>query len=92
MRLRRKNIKVFVTAMAVGLATVSAANAGTTTYKYDALGRVIQVDYPDGARITYAYDAAGNRTRVVSTASPPSSATVKVVVLPLLGGVIIPVN
>jgi len=44
---------------------VSQAFAGTTTYKYDTLGRVIEVDYPDGSIITYTYDKAGNRTATV---------------------------
>lgn len=48
--------------------TTSAANAGTTSYKYDALGRVIEVIYPDGSKIQYEYDQAGNRTRVIRTA------------------------
>jgi len=48
--------------------SASQALAGDTTYTYDALGRVIEVNYPDGSKITYTYDAAGNRTQVVKTA------------------------
>lgn len=40
------------------------AIAGTTTYQYDSLGRVIKVTYPDSKQICYAYDSAGNRTQV----------------------------
>jgi len=47
---------------------VSPAFAGTTTYKYDALGRVIEVDYPDGTKVFYQYDAAGNRTQTTRQA------------------------
>jgi hypothetical protein len=36
--------------------------AGTENYTYDALGRLRSVSYPTGAQMTYAYDAAGNRT------------------------------
>jgi len=54
------------TALVTGLVLMaSSANAGTTTYKYDTLGRVIEVDYPDGSIITYTYDKAGNRTATV---------------------------
>ncbi|EIK43220.1 YD repeat protein [Cellvibrio sp. BR] len=45
----------------------SSALAGTVVYKYDALGRVIEVVYSNGTRIIYTYDKAGNRTRVVKT-------------------------
>lgn len=38
------------------------ANAGSNTYKYDALGRLIEVIASDGADTTFTYDAAGNRT------------------------------
>ena len=47
-----------------------AAEAGTTQYQYDALGRLVEVIFPDGVIVTYAYDQAGNRTsKVVSTNS-----------------------
>jgi len=57
----KKASTVVVIAAALG-GLVSPAFAGTTTYKYDALGRVIEVDYPDGSIVYYSYDAAGNRT------------------------------
>ena len=43
--------------------------AGTTVYKYDAQDRLIEVDYPDGSKVTYTFDAAGNRTQTVKTAA-----------------------
>jgi RHS repeat-associated protein/uncharacterized repeat protein (TIGR01451 family) len=38
--------------------------AGVTHYEYDALNQLTGVTYPEGRRVTYAYDPAGNRTRV----------------------------
>ncbi|MGN6424591.1 MAG: RHS repeat domain-containing protein [Asticcacaulis sp.] len=52
--------------LALALAGASA-HAGTTTYKYDTLGRVVEVDYPDGTIVKYTYDSAGNRTQTVRT-------------------------
>jgi YD repeat-containing protein len=62
-----KSICVLLAALAA-MSGAAGAHAGTTTYKYDALGRVTEVVYPDGSKITYTYDAAGNRTQVVRTA------------------------
>ncbi len=56
-----------------GLMLATAAlpsHAGTTTYKYDTLGRVIEADYPDGSIVTYAYDKNGNRTTTTRHAGP----------------------
>lgn len=42
----------------------------TVTHTYDELGRLTAVEYSDGTRINYVYDAAGNRiSQTVTTAS-----------------------
>ena len=71
--MRRPSNRAFIAILgflaASGLAlSGSPAFAGNTTYKYDSLGRVIEVDYPNGTVIKYTYDAAGNRTQVAKTA------------------------
>ena len=46
------------------------AYAGSVSYAYDTLGRLATVVYNNGTTtttITYSYDAAGNRTSVVTT-------------------------
>lgn len=43
--------------------------ASAITYKYDDLGRVIEVTYDSGQKITYTYDAGGNILTVQSTGS-----------------------
>lgn len=41
--------------------TVNTVQAVDVGYKYDALGRIIRVEYPNGTAIRYQYDALGNR-------------------------------
>jgi len=61
-------MKIVIAAAAIAFALCAGhALAGDTTYKYDVQGRLIEVNYPDGAKVTYTYDAAGNRTKVVKT-------------------------
>jgi hypothetical protein len=62
----------------MSLALTGAAVAATASYEYDALGRLTRIGYPDGKRVIYRLDAAGNRTQVSSGTLPgaPSSITV----------------
>jgi YD repeat-containing protein len=55
-----------------------ATPADTVTYVYDALGRLQEVQYPNGNAVTYTLDPAGNREEVASRAPPgvPASITV----------------
>lgn len=48
----------------------AAASAGSATHLYDSLGRLTKVTYSNGVVITYVYDAAGNRSSVVTTGAP----------------------
>ena len=69
-------ISIAVIGLVIGLAAISSAQSAT--YYYDALNRLIKVDYGDGNFVEYAYDQAGNRLYVgaldtsppVTTASP----------------------
>jgi len=62
---------------ALALALLAAdAVLGATTYSYDALGRLSTVSYDNGKQVIYSYDAAGNRTQVVSQGAvnqPPTA-------------------
>lgn len=57
-------------AAATVLAALNASGqtAGTESYAYDALGRLIRVTHTNGAVTQYSYDAAGNRKSAGSTA------------------------
>jgi len=52
----------------IGSAMFGTAYAGTTTYKYDVQGRIIEIDYPNGAIVKYTYDNAGNRSQIAKQA------------------------
>lgn len=39
----------------------------SATYTYDSMGRLKTVTFANGTVITYSYDAAGNRTSVVTS-------------------------
>jgi YD repeat-containing protein len=58
-----RHLALIAASVAVFLGSVPA-QAGTITYTYDALGRVITATYPNGETITYTYDNAGNRKQV----------------------------
>lgn len=88
----------------LGFADVASAQE-TTTYTYDALGRVISV-YRSGGPIngtasSYTYDAASNRTNVTVSGSPNGSGngsggasvqTTTYVVLPISGFTVIAIT
>jgi YD repeat-containing protein len=64
MRLRAR-VQVILLGMLVWLASAFAAAAQTTTtYEYDAVGRLISAIDSNGRAVVYKYDTAGNRIRV----------------------------
>lgn len=61
-----------------GCALGAAAQTATVTYEYDALGRLVSTDYPNGNITDYTYDDAGNRLSVVTAPPPPNNAPIAV--------------
>jgi YD repeat-containing protein len=57
-----KNIILKLASVLAFLAASGGSSAGTTSYQYDALGRV-RVVTEGSAIVPYYYDAAGNRTQ-----------------------------
>ncbi|ETI63980.1 hypothetical protein C100_10085 [Sphingobium sp. C100] len=74
----------------VALTPASVQAASTTTYTYDALGRLVQASTTgtanNGVQMSTTYDAADNRTTYRVTGS-----TSKVVVVPINGLTVIPI-
>jgi YD repeat-containing protein len=68
-RLRRE-LFVSITIIALMFTSVMAY-AGSVTYTYDGLNRLIQAEYEDGTVIQYTYDGAGNRTALYLNTTPP---------------------
>lgn len=48
--------------------TNSSGQALVTNYAYDSLGRLSQVNYPDGETVSYTYDRVGNRQSMTTSA------------------------
>lgn len=59
----KRGLVGWLTAFAIVECGTLAWAQDTVTYTYDELGRIIRAKYPDGKRITYTYDATGNRTQ-----------------------------
>jgi YD repeat-containing protein len=53
------------------LLTAAVTHAGSVTYTYDELNRLIRAEYEDGTIIQYIYDGAGNRTALYVNTTPP---------------------
>ncbi|HWA90099.1 MAG TPA: RHS repeat domain-containing protein [Rhizomicrobium sp.] len=65
--------KTVALCFAIAITTISRAEAGVS-YQYDTLGRLSSASYDNGRQIVYTYDPAGNRTQVVTQATPPHAA------------------
>ncbi|MEO0399449.1 MAG: RHS repeat domain-containing protein [Pseudomonadota bacterium] len=82
----KRPLKRIISAAAL-LISFAAVNAyAGVSYKYDALGRVIEADFGDKGKVQYDYDALGNRTVV------DVDGAANIVVVPLNGFTIIPLN
>lgn len=56
--------------------SASPACAAGVVYDYDTLGRLRSATYDSGKQIVYSYDPAGNRSSVVTQATPPHASAV----------------
>lgn len=103
----RRFLKICVALAGLGLFTGAAHAQETTTYTYDAKGRVITTTRSggpsNGVNATYTYDKADNRTNVTVAGSPngsggpgsdggASTSTTIYIVVPLNGFTIIPIG
>lgn len=87
---------IFTLAIAL-LVSGPALAQGTTTYEYDALGRLIGTTTAGGANdglgTVYEYDAAGNRKRVeVNGSDGTPGGPSRIIVLPINGFLVIPIK
>lgn len=79
-------------ALILSIGFMAPAYATTVSYTYDGLGRVKQASYSSGVVIQYTYDAAGNRTQSIITGAAADPPTAGVIVLPIAGFIVIPIN
>lgn len=62
--------------------TSARANAGTTTYVYDALGRLVGTSNTNSVTTTYQYDLGGNRTyQSIAAQFPSASGTTQTIAI-----------
>ncbi len=96
-----QHFKIMTLAISLGavisFGASSALAQGTTTYEYDALGRLIGTTTTGGANdglgTVYEYDAAGNRKRVEVTGSDGTpGGPGRIIVLPINGFLVIPIK
>jgi|GEM_PF-1654258 len=84
--------QIAVISLALSAFAFSASAQQTTTYSYDELGRLTDVNRSDNVDTQYSYDPAGNRTAQVVTGSSNAAPVSGVVVLPIAGFIVIPLQ
>ena len=79
-----------------GLLCSVPAMAGTTSYEYDARGRLVRVYQVDsvnpGVDTTYSYDNADNRTAVVTSGAQSSASGFRVIIFGPSRGLVVAVG
>lgn len=88
-------LKTLCIATLIGIPSAATASE-TTSYSYDALGRVTTVSHSgtvnNGLQAQYTYDPADNRTNVTVTGASSNSPPSRVIVVPLNGLTVIPIG
>ena len=69
-------MKKYIILIIVFILILKSISAQTITNKYDELGRLTQVIYPDSSIVKYTYDASGNRLHKAAIQSPSLLQTV----------------
>tara|TARA_R110002051_G_scaffold41530_7_gene86144 strand:- start:28343 stop:29425 length:1083 start_codon:yes stop_codon:yes gene_type:complete len=64
--------KIIAAALGALVMCASAPATAGVQYVYDSSGRLIKATYSNGVTIEYRYDAAGNRTQILSVSAPNS--------------------
>lgn len=90
--------RLFAMFFAASIFASSASATETSTYKYDALGRLVETTTSggpsNGTSTAVAYDKAGNRSNYNVTGAPNTIPVTgaRVIVVPLNGFTVIPIN